>query len=273
MASFLVNGQPDGCVDAADRGLMYGDGVFRTMIIRGGHPLNWARHYRLLARDCSCLELPCPDEAVLLDEVARVAPEASVGKVTVTRGASGRGYAWPADFEPTRIVSAWPGVPSFPEEAERGVRVRRCELALAIQPGLAGVKSLNRLESVLARAEWRDPAVREGLLADAEGRLVEGTMSNVFFATRGTLVTPALGRCGVAGSQRERVLDLARAEGIACEVRDAGFEELERCDEAFLTNSVIGLWPVAAFGERHWEPGPLARRLQRLIGEADARGT
>lgn len=272
MASLLVNGQPARSVDAADRGLMYGDGVFRTMVVRGGRPLNWAHHYRLLARDCACLELPCPGESLLLGEIARVAPEASVVKVTVTRGASGRGYAWPADFEPTRIVAAWPGVPAFPDEAQHGVRVRRCDLALAIQPRLAGVKSLNRLENVLARAEWRDPAVREGLLADTEGRLVEGTTSNVFFAAGGTLVTPALDRCGVAGSQRERVLELARAEGIACEVRDAGFEELERCDEAFLTNSVRGLWPVAAFGERRWEPGPLARRLQRLIGESDARG-
>ena len=272
MASILVNGQPARTVDAADRGLMYGDGVFRTMVAREGRPLNWAHHYRLLARDCACLELPCPAESLLLEEIARVAPGASVAKVTVTRGASGRGYAWPADFEATRIVAAWAGVPDFREEAQRGVQVRRCELALAIQPRLAGVKSLNRLENVLARAEWRDPAVREGLLADAAGRLVEGTMSNVFFAAGGTLVTPALGRCGVAGSQRERVLELARAAGIACEVRDASFEELERCDEVFLTNSVIGLWPVAAFGERRWEPGPLARRLQRLIEESDARG-
>jgi 4-amino-4-deoxychorismate lyase len=272
MASFLVNGRPAQSVDAADRGLMYGDGVFRTLVVRRGGPLNWTTHHRLLAADCARLGLPCPDAALLLREVARVAPGDAVAKVVVTRGASGRGYACPEDFQPTRIVAAWPGVPDSREAAERGVRVRRCDLALAIQPRLAGVKSLNRLESVLARAEWRDPDVREGLLADAEGRLVEGTMSNVFFAAAGRLVTPALTRCGVAGSQRERVLALARAAGVACEVRDAGFDELERADEAFLTNSVIGLWPVAAFGDRRWEPGPIARRLQRLLGEDDAGG-
>lgn len=97
-------------------------------------------------------------------------------------------------------------------------------------------------------------------------------MSNVFFATGGRLVTPALSRCGVAGAQRARVIDLARAAGIACEVRDAGFAELERSDEAFLTNSVIGLWPVAALEGRRWPPGPIARRLQALVEEDDARG-
>ena len=152
------------------------------------------------------------------------------------------------------------------------MRVRRCDLALSLQPRLAGVKSLNRLENVLARAEWRDPAIREGLLADAQGRLVEGTMSNVFFTRGATLVTPDLSRCGVRGAQRERVLELARAEGIACEVRDVPFGELREAGEVFLTNSLIGLWPVAALDERRWAPGPVARRLQRLIEDEDARG-
>ncbi len=272
MASFLVNGWPAQSVDAADRGLMYGDGVFRTLVARAGRALNWSHHYRLLARDCSRLALACPAEPLLLAEIARVMAGDGVVKVIVTRGASGRGYGFADDVEPTRIVAAWPGVPSDPIAGRDGVRVRRCELALAIQPRLAGVKSLNRLENVLARAEWRDPAVREGLLADAEGRLVEATASNVFFSRAGVLVTPVLTRCGVEGAQRGRVLTLAQAEGIACGVRDAGFDELELADEVFLTNSVIGVWPVAALGERRWPPGPLARRFQSLIGEDDARG-
>lgn len=97
-------------------------------------------------------------------------------------------------------------------------------------------------------------------------------MSNVFFARGGTLVTPALVRCGVRGSQRERLLALARADGIACEVRDAGFEELEAADEVFVANSVIGLWPVVAMDARRWAPGAITRRLQRLVEEDDAGG-
>ena len=137
-----------------------------------------------------------------------------------------------------------------------------------MQPRLAGVKSLNRLENVLARAEWRDPAIREGLLADPAGRLVEGTMSNVFFVARGALVTPDLSRCGVSGAQRERVLDLARADGIACEVRDAAFEELRRGDRGVPHQQphrhLAGGVPRRAGAGA---PGPVARRLQRLIGD------
>lgn len=272
MASFLVNGWPAQSIDTADRGLQYGDGVFRTLRVSGGRPLNWRRHYARLSSDCAALGLDCPDETLLLAEIVRVAPGDATAKVIVTRGGSGRGYAFPEDIRPNRIVVAYPALAPDPRPAQEGVRVRRCDLVLARQPRLAGVKTLNRLENVLARAEWRDPAIREGLLADCEGRLVEATSSNVFFARGGTLVTPALTRCGVEGAQRGRILALAGAEGIACEVRDAGFDELELADEVFLTNSVIGVWPVVALGERRWPPGPLARRFQQLIGEDDARG-
>jgi 4-amino-4-deoxychorismate lyase len=109
------------------------------------------------------------------------------------------------------------------------------------------------------------------LLVDGASRLVEATMSNVFLGIGERLVTPDLSRCGVSGSQRERVIDLARAEGIGVEIRDVGFDELGKAGEVFLTNSVIGLWPVVALDERRWAPGALTRRLQRVVGEEDAR--
>jgi len=271
VASFLVNGLDARSIDADDRGLMYGDGVFRTLAVRSGRALNWVRHYRLLARDCGMIGLPCPEEAVLIAEMSRISPGDATVKIVVTRGTSGRGYAHEEGTVPTRVVAAYP---AFAGDAGAidGVRVRRCELVLAEQPLLAGVKSLNRLENVLARAEWRDPAIREGLLADAGGRLVEGTMSNVFLTVGDRLVTPAISRCGVSGAQRERILDIARAEGMACEVRDVDFGELAAAGEVFLTNSLIGVWPVIAFGDRHWLPGPVARRMQQRIAEEDARG-
>jgi 4-amino-4-deoxychorismate lyase len=273
MASSLVNGRPALSVDLSDRGLLYGDGVFRTVRVHGARPLNWPNHYMRLAQDCKALGLVCPEERVLLEEIGRVAAgEASaVAKVIVTRGVSGRGYAYPDGLASTRIVVAHPSPPDSSGAAREGVRVRRCELALARQPRLAGVKSLNRLENVLARAEWRDPAIREGLIGDAEGRLVEGTMSNVFLAFGGKLVTPDLSRCGVVGAQRERIRALARDQSIPCEVRDVGFEELPRADEVFLCNSLIGIWPVVAMGESRWLPGPVASLMQRLIELEDAR--
>lgn len=273
MASFLVNGWPAQSVDSGDRGLMYGDGVFRTLIVRSGRACNWARQVRLLARDCARIGLTSQDEATLRTEVGRVAPGDAIVKIIVTRGSSGRGYAFEEGVPATRIVAAYAGGPPDGSASRQGLRLRRCDLRLAIQPRLAGVKTLNRLENVMARAEWRDPAIDEGLLADSEGRLVEATASNVFLTRGDTLVTPDLSRCGVCGAQRERVLDFARARGIACEVRDVTFDELGDAGEVFLTNSVAGLRPVIAFETLRWPPGPVADLLRGLVEDDDAAAT
>ena len=149
--------------------------------------------------------------------------------------------------------------------------MRRCSLVLSEQPRLAGAKTLNRLENVLARSEWDDPGIVEGLLADAGGRVIEGTMSNLFVVKRGRVSTPDLARCGVVGAQRERVRELLGRAGLECEVRDIALAEIHEADEIFLTNSVIGAWPVAELGERRWSPGVVTRRVQALIAQHDAR--
>lgn len=255
---------------ALDRGLAFGDGVFRTLAVRSGRPLNWERHYRRLAHDCQVIGVPVPQEDGLRAEMARVAPADATVKIIVTRGVSGRGYSLPIEVAPTRVVAAFPP-PEYPGALARdGIRVRRCGLVLSEQPRLAGVKTLNRLENVLARAEWFDAEIREGLLCDAAGRLIEATMSNVFLVAGGAIVTPELTRCGVAGAQRERIGELARAAGVGFGVRDVAFAELEGADEVFLANSLIGIWPVARFEARTWIPGPVTRRLQDWIEKDDA---
>ena len=71
------------------------------------------------------------------------------------------------------------------------------------------MKHLNRLENVLARAEWSDPSIAEGLLLDEEGHVISGTMTNLFIVEGGSILTPALSRCGVAGVTRARVMEAA----------------------------------------------------------------
>jgi 4-amino-4-deoxychorismate lyase len=215
--------------------------------------------------------LPLPDEIRLREEIARVAPGDATVKIILTRGAATRGYAIGKDVRATRIVASFPA-PSHPESHARdGVAVRRCELVLSEQPRLAGAKTLNRLENVLARSEWDDRAIAEGLLGDAHGHVVEGTMSNIFVVARGGVATPVLDRCGVIGAQRERIREVAAAHAIDCAERPITWHELVEADEVFLANSLIGIWPVAHYEQREWPVGPVTRSLQRLVEEDDAR--
>ncbi|MCW3481396.1 aminodeoxychorismate lyase [Neisseriaceae bacterium JH1-16] len=263
----LINGQRSDTISAADRGLAYGDGLFRTIELIAGQPRLWRWHYQRLAEDCRRLRLPCPDEALLLAELSACSAklERAVAKVVITRGVGKRGYAMPGDAVSTRIVSAaaWGGYPA--SLAEDGVTVRVCELRLSQQPLLAGIKHLNRLENVLARSEWDDAAVFEGLLCDADGQVVEGTMSNVFYVRDGVLYTPALDRCGVAGALRAWVMEKASESGHAVSETRPALTELLDADEVFLCNSLIGVVPVAVMAQRRWADFPAARHWQRQL--------
>ncbi len=266
----LVNGKPQDTIAAADRGLAYGDGVFRTLATRAGTALCWPRHFAKLAEDCDRVGITPPVEPVLLGEVEQVARGRAQGavKIIVTRGHGERGYALPAHPQATRIVMGMP-LPAWPTENScDGICARLCELRLSEQPRLAGIKHLNRLENVLARAEWNDPAIAEGLLLDRHGKLIEGVTSNVFLVLNGVLVTPELSRCGVAGVTRARILAWAHRAGMACKIRDVPLDELWEAEEVMVCNSLIGAWPVRNIGSRHWSGGGWITRIQQFLAES-----
>ena len=265
----LVNGAVSATVGAADRGLAYGDGVFRTLAIRDGKPRSWMRHYYKLARDCDAIFIPCPAEEILRDELARAAARepGCAAKIIITRGTGERGYAVPSESQPTRIVMSYP-MPKHPVEfAQSGVKVHLCALRLGFQPALAGVKHLNRLENVLARGEWSDPDIAEGLLFDSDGNVIGGTMSNLFIVERDALATPDLSRCGVAGVTRDRVIEAAARHRISCRVEHIGLGRVLQAQEALLVNSLIGVWQVRALGDKAWARGTLATRVRQWLDE------
>ena len=258
----LLNGQPSETISALDRGLTYGDGVFRTMRARAGTLLLWPSHYRKLLADCTRIRMACPVAQDVLGDIARLLVTDSadcVVKITVTRGPGGRGYAAPQPAAPTRIAARFP-LPAPPAAcAEGGVRLRWCSTQISEQPALAGVKHLNRLDNVLARSEWTDAAIAEGLMCDGTGQVISGTMSNVFILERGRLVTPGLERGGVAGVQRERLIELAPRLCGGCAVEAISKERLLAAEQVYVTNSVIGAWWVSALGAHSWtrrEPTP-----------------
>jgi len=139
-------------------------------------------------------------------------------------------------------------------------------MRLATQPALAGLKHLNRLERVLARAEWN--GTTEGLMCDVDGRLIEGIATNLFFVRGGRIVTPDLQRCGVAGVMRRVLIEECPGIDASIEIRDVDGSELDAADECFLTNAVIGIWPVARVLDRSMarlQPGRITFRIMAAL--------
>jgi len=266
----LINGAPAESIPATDRGLAYGDGVFRTLRAENGEPLHWTKHFSKLADDCAALGIPGADEAQLLTETRAVAKAhaKAVVKITVTRGSGSRGYAPPNPCTPLRVVMSAPR-PPLPHALD-GITTHLCRLRLAHQPALAGIKHLNRLENILARAEWNDPEIHEGLLLDRDGLAIGGTMANLFIVEADQLLTPILDRCGVAGVTRARVMAFAAKSGIPCREEHLPLQRVLDADEVFFVNSLIGLWPVARLDTRIWLPGTMASEISKALDTEDA---
>jgi 4-amino-4-deoxychorismate lyase len=263
----LVNGREGVWLDPLDRAAQYGDGVFRTLRLVDGQPRWLDEQLAKLATDAASLGIAAPVEAEWRADLEQLAGRLSTGvlKLLLTRGPGERGYRPPDAGTPTRIVMHDPGPPMSDHWPEVGLHVRLCELRLSEQPRLAGIKHLNRLENVLARAEWDDPDIHEGLLRDAAGRVVSGVMSNLFLWWQGRLRTPRLDRCGVAGVTRARLMRRAAEAGIVVEEGDYGLDEVIAAEAVMLCNSVIGLRRVARLGRHHWSQSPHSERLWNMI--------
>lgn len=257
----VVNGSLGAAIDARDRGFTLGDGVFETMRVTDGRIARRRHHFDRLHGGCQALGFDAPAESVLADDCALAIGQGGDGvlRLTVSRGLGPRGYAPPQDPEPTRVAAFQPGLPSFRPD---GLTLRWCSMRLACQPRLAGWKHLNRLEQVMARSEWDDPALDEGVMCSVDERVIECTSSNLFWVCGSQVITPSLHDCGVAGVMRARVIERAHALGWDVVVRDAAPAEPTQADEVFITSAVRGIAAVRALGSTTFDPpGPVTRAL------------
>lgn len=249
-----------------DRGLAYGDGVFETMRAHRGELPWWDSHWARLERGASRLGLALPRQAQVREEAGRLLDGTdAVLRLQLDRGRGGRGYAPSQVAEPVWILARHPLPAAMPPQ---GISVRWCATRLAIQPALAGIKHCNRLEQVLARAEWLaagtdDGNADDGLMCSTEGDVVSATAANLFVLHGDRWRTPLLDRCGVAGVCRQWLLDNAGIEQARLAVSD-----IETADAVVLTNAVRGILPVARLGARRWRQHPAVLEWQRRLARA-----
>ena len=268
MTQVLVNGRAGAAVDPLDRGLLYGDGLFETVAIVGGLPrfLDW--HFERLSSGARALGFPAPDLDALRADITQVATAPRcVVKLVLTRGLGERGYRPPRDPRPTRIVAAspWPVWPA--DAATSGVRLGWCRTRLARNTALAGLKHLNRLEQVLARAEWDDGALDEGLMQDDRGRVIAATQANVFAHIDGAWATPRLDQCGVAGVMRRAFRAWCAEQRMPVEERTLEVAEIASATSLVLTNALIGAWPVAVLDGRRFAVAPAAAAFNAWLAQ------
>lgn len=252
----------------ADRGVSYGHGVFETLRVCNGQLplLEW--HLGRLEQGCRMLKIPFSEKQVLLELrrlLAKARGESAVIKLIVTAGCADRGYQVQHTLNPAIVgqVYEYGGVDR--KKLEEGVSLYLCNYQLPLNPCLAGIKHLNRLDQVLAAFELEGQNCEEALLRDTRGNIVEALSRNIFMKRGNRWVTPNLELCGVAGVMRRYLLEeiFPRCE-IPVSVEDVGLDQLQDCGEMFVCNAVSGIWPVTSIsGQAAWQgiPGTGTRVL------------
>jgi len=259
--------ETEAAVPAADRGFLYGDGLFETVRVYGGRAFRLAEHWARLASSAAFLGLPPPPAPApvvtgLVD--ANRAPDAVV-RFTWTRGPLPAGPRPGPAGRPLLLATLRPLPADLADRRDRGMEARTLPWPLRARGlPLQGHKTLAYLDSVLALG--RVPPGAEPLLTTTEGHLAEGATSNLFWIREDRLFTPHPDTGCLPGIAREVILRLARAAGLRL---DEGFYEprhLVESDEAFLTNSVVEVVPLVSVDDRpvgSGVPGPRTRWFQR----------
>lgn len=268
-----VNGRltdaEDAVVNVFDHGLTVGDGVFETVKVVDGVPFALGRHIDRLSRSATGLELPEPDAAEVRAATEAVSAQVPVGlhrlRITYTGGVSPLGSER-GEAGPTLVVAIAPTTPPAESTAVGIVPWPRNE-----KGALAGLKTTSYGENVKALAHARRLGGSEAIFADTQGRLCEGTGSNVFVVVDGEVITPTLETGCLAGITRALVLEWTGAKEA-----DAPLDVLERADEIFLTSSIRDIQGVSGVltdtGSRTLSPspGPITREVAAVFAKRGA---
>lgn len=257
----LFNGERVDGAWTRTRALHYGDGVFRTGLVIEGALIDRERQLAKLASDAGRLNLEMTESLHEEIDSACTGVDLGVLRIVLSRAGSGRRYR-PTNNACDRMLHVGPMPDLSPDLWRDGIDVGWSKVLLGMQPRLAGIKHLNRLEQVLASREC--PADRhEVLMCDADGRVTCGTRTNLFFVIDGILVTPDVSRAGVAGMMRDKLVELACLAKLGCEIGVISPDEVRHASECFASNSLVGIWPIRRLGSLEFEiPGPVTRVLR-----------
>lgn len=267
-------------VAALDRGLLHGRGLFETMRSYGGVVFRLEEHLQRLADGMKVVGIGnAPEEGEIRRGIAALLERNGLRearlRLTVTAGPS----AETDKMRSTVVIAAEPLGAQYPDELyERGMSavmsdVRRNETSL-----LSRVKSLNCLDSVLAREQAKRQGADEALLLNCRGMVAEGSASNLFVVGEEGLTTPSIESGALPGITRAAIIEIATEAGTACRESNVALDDLPTAKEAFLTGSIMGVMPLtrldgSAIGDGR--PGPateLMRRLHRRLVERETGG-
>ncbi len=252
-----------------DRGFMYGDGLFETMRVVNRRPFRMAQHLERMMRGADFLKIQCLFTPKELQDFAGQLIEQNqlrdaILRVALTRGLGGRGYTPKSDGKPTVVMTLHTVSPS--ENPIQWSLITSSFRVPAADP-LAAFKTMNKLTHVMARIEADEKGADEALLINTNGEVAETAGGNLFWVYNGKICTTPTD-CGVLpGITREVVLEICQTLGLLVNKCVIKPEALKNSEGIFITQSALGIVPVAMFDGEPVVPSPLVDEIARAYNE------
>jgi branched-chain amino acid aminotransferase len=269
----FLNGQflpeAQAVVPVNDRGFLLGDGLFETMRVVGGKPFRFAQHLERMTRGAEFLKIKLPFTPKKLEKFAEQLieqnkmPEAIL-RVTLTRGAGERGYAFNGECKPT-VVMTLHAAPSLQNHAEWNLVTSSFRIPAA--DPLSSFKTTSKILHVMARAEAKEKGADEALLINTNGEVAETASGNLFWIYDDKICTVPTGRGVLPGITRAIVLEICQALGLQTNKRVIKPEALRNSTGIFVTQSALGIIPVSVFDGEPVAPSPLADQISNAYNE------
>ena len=243
----IINGKEQSNISIFNRNFQYGDGLFETCVVNNNQILFWEKHLSRLDIGCRKLKIKNIEEEIWLKDIKKALSLTSkkncVLKLILSRGNSQRGYSYSDDILPVRvvIVSEMKNV-----QAKESFSLEYASSGYHSNPNLAGIKHCNRIEQILARSSLKRD---EAIMLDENQNIISVTQGNIYFIFGQSLVTPKLDRCGVIGSRRSLILELAESIELNVEEGNVSMNDAKKADEAFISNSIMGIKSVNSIEE------------------------
>ena len=263
----------DAVVPLNDRGFLLGDGLFETVRVVGGKPFRFAPHLERLSLGADFLKIKLP---FTLKEIQRFGEQLiaqnkladAILRLTLTRGVGLRGYSIKGANKPTLAMTLQP----LPLDQPLPWSLVTSPYRLPAGDALASFKTTSKILNVLARAEAEAQGADEALLLNTAGEVAETAGGNIFWIDRDTVCTVPAGRGALPGITRAVVLEICQSLSLPTNQRIIKPEPLRNAEGIFVTQSALGIIPVAAFDGQPIAPSPLVGQIAAAYDEVLRRG-
>jgi 4-amino-4-deoxychorismate lyase len=259
----VINGKKTSHISVHDRGLNYGDGIFRTFLVNNKQPIHWGVHYKKLKHDANYLNILIPTKIELKKSIEKASKrnQLLICKIIITRGNSERGYQVPKKNKPTCIVM------TFAYEVTKAI-YEGVSLTIdndVIYPStLANIKHLNRLHNVISASKVKKE-VYDTIYLSNQKNIIETTKNCIFFRKGKVFSFPDITNYGLSGVSREILIKWINGQGYRIQVKKIKASLIHKYESVYIANSVFGVIPIIKIDNLSYIKDELIYKMNKFL--------